>query len=117
MHRDALGDADDRLQAGVDRLVERVGGEAGGHEGGGGVGAGLGHGLAHGVEDGDPLDVLAAVPGRGAGDDLGAVGAVAQGVEGALAPGQVLDDETGRLVDDDGHQFAFTPLSRKTVLA
>ena len=116
VHRDALGDADDRLQAGVDRLVERVGSEAGGHEGGGGVGARLGDGLAHGVEDRNPLDLLAAVPRCGAGDYLGPVGAVAQGVEGALAPGQVLDDEAGGLVDDDRHRDrAFAPLSRKTV--
>ena len=45
------------------------------------------------VEDRHALDVLAALAGRDAGDEVGPVGAVAQAVEGALAAGQAGDDE------------------------
>ena len=55
------------------------------------------------VEDGDPLDVLAALARRDAGDDVRAVGAVPQPVEAALAAGQALDDEPRVAVDEDRH--------------
>ena len=88
---------------GVDRLVDRVGGEAGGDEDHRRVRARLGDGVRDGVEDRDPLDVLAALARRDAGDDLGAVALVAEAVEGALGAGQALDDELRVLVDDDRH--------------
>ena len=47
------------------------------------------------------------------GDDLRAVGAVAQAVERALAAGQALDDELRVAVDDDRHYF--DPLQRDAV--
>ena len=81
MRRDALGDADHGADAGVDRLVDRVGGEAGRDEDHRRVRAGLPDRLGHGVEDRDTLDVLAALAGGDAGDELRAVGAVAQTVE------------------------------------
>ena len=59
--------------------------------------------VGDGVEDRDALDVLAALAGRDAGDELRAVGAVAQPVERALAAGEALDDELRVLVDDDRH--------------
>ena len=62
--------------------------------------------LGDGVEDRDALDVLAALAGRDAGDDLRAVGAVAQAVEAALAAGEALDDELRVAVDDDRHSAA-----------
>ena len=46
---------------GVDRLVDRVGGEAGRDEDERGVRAGLGDGVGDGAEDRDPLDVLPAL--------------------------------------------------------
>jgi hypothetical protein len=61
--RNALRDADDRLDAGVDRLVDRVRREARRDEHHRRVGLGLGDSLADGVEDGDALDVGAALPG------------------------------------------------------
>ena len=48
----------------------------------------LGDGVGDGVEDRDALDVLAALAGRDAGDDVRAVVAVAQAVEASLAAGQ-----------------------------
>jgi len=49
--------------------------------------------VGNGVEDGDALDVLAALARRDSGDDLRAVRLVAQAVEAALAAGQALDDK------------------------
>ena len=51
----------DRPDAGVDRLVDRVGGEARRDEDERGVRAGLGDGVGDGAEDRDALDVLAAL--------------------------------------------------------
>src|SRR6266540_6683982 len=105
-HGDVLGDQHDRADAGVDRLVERVDREAGGHEDQRGVGAALGDRVGHGVEHRDALDLLAGLARRDAGDHVGAVGAVAQRVEAALAAGEALDDEPGVGVDEDGHGYA-----------
>ena len=63
---DALGDADDRVDAGVDRLVDRVGGERRRDEDHRRVRAVLAHRLGDRVEDGHAVDVLAALPGRDA---------------------------------------------------
>src|SRR5207248_9585368 len=52
----------------------------------------------------DALEVLPALPGCDAGDDVGPVVAVAKRVERALAPGRTLDDELCVVVDDDRHQ-------------
>ena len=87
----------------VDRLVDRVGGEARRDEDQRRVRAGLVDGVGDGVEDGDALDVLAALARRDAGDEVRAVRAVAQAVEAALAAGQALDDEARVVVDDDRH--------------
>ena len=94
---------------GVDGLVDRVGGEARGDEDHRRVRARLGDRVGDRVEDRDPLDVLAALAGRDAGDDLRAVGAVAQPVEAALRAGQALDDEARVVVDDDRHYFFDRP--------
>ena len=73
-HRDALGDADDELAARVGRLEDRVGRAGRRDEDERGVGAASCDGLGHRVEDRDlALELLAAAPGRDAGDDLGAV--------------------------------------------
>ena len=80
----ALGDADDRADARVRRLVDRVRGERRRHEHHRRVGAGLGHGLVHGVEDRDALDLLALLARGDAGDQVGAVVLVALAVELAL---------------------------------
>ena len=101
---DALRDRDDQLDAGVLGLEDRVGGEARRHEDHRRVGAGLGHRGVEGVEDRDAVHVLAALAGRNARDDLGAVVAVAKRVERALAPGDAGDAEARVGVDEDGHQ-------------
>ena len=102
----ALGDADHGADPRVDGLVDRVGGEARRNEDHRRVRAGRLDGVDHGVEDRDALDVLAALAGRDAGDDLRAVALVPEAVEGALGAGQALDDELRLLVDDDRHQPA-----------
>ncbi len=91
-HRDSLGDRDDRLDPGVDGLLDRRRGEAGRDEDHRRVGPALGTGLGDRVEDRHAVDVLAALAGRDAGDEVGAVVAVAQAVEGALAAGEAGDD-------------------------
>src|SRR5262249_450594 len=48
VHRDALGDADDDLDAGVSRFEDRVGRERRRYIDHGGVGAGLGNGVVYG---------------------------------------------------------------------
>ena len=70
---------------GVDRLVDGVGGEGRRDEDHRRVRALLRDGLDDGVEDGHPLDVLAALAGRHAGDEVRPVGAIAEAVEASLA--------------------------------
>ena len=71
---DPLGDRHDRRDAGVSRLEDRVAAIAGGHEDRRSVRAGLAHGGGERVEDGDPVDVRAALARRHAGDDVRPVG-------------------------------------------
>ncbi len=63
-------------------------------------------GLPPAVEDGNAVDVLAALAGRDAADDVRAVCAVVERVEGSLAAGDARDRQAGVLVDQDGHQPA-----------
>ncbi len=98
-HRNALGDADDDLDAGIRRLEDRIGREGGRHVDHAGIGAGLAHRVVHGVEH-RPVEVLlAALARRDAADQLGAVGDGLFGVEGALLAGEALADDLGVLVD------------------
>ena len=83
--RDVLGDADDEADAGLGGLEDRGRRAARRHGDEAGVRAGRVDRLGDGVEDRDALDVLAALARGDAGDDLRAVGAVAQPVEAALA--------------------------------
>ena len=83
-HRDALGDADDQRDLGVDRLEDRIGGVGRRHVDHGGGGAGLGDGLGHGVEHRQVEMRGAALARRHAAHHLGAVGDRLLGMEGAL---------------------------------
>ena len=67
------------------------------------------HRVGDRVEDGDALDVLAALPGRDACHDLRPVTRGCAGRGTALAAGQALDDELRVAVDDDRH---LAPLPR-----
>src|SRR5439155_16056768 len=108
VRRNVLRDADHGLDARVNGLVDRVRRKARGDEDQRRVRPGLLDRLGDGVEDGNALDVLAALPGRDAGDDVGAVVAVAEAMEAALAAGQPLHDETRVPVDDDRHYRSLT---------
>ncbi len=78
--------------------------KGGRHEDGGGGRPGLFHRLGDGVEDGNlAFKELAALAGRDAGDDLGAVGEAELGVPGAEAAGDALDQDAGLGSDEDGH--------------
>ena len=90
--------------AGVDRLVDGVGGERRRHEDHRRVRAVLRHGLGDGVEHRHALDVLPALARRDAGDEVRPVAAVAEAVEPALGPREALDDEPRLVVDEDRHQ-------------
>ncbi len=68
--RDALGDRDDQLDAGVLGLQDRVGGKPRWHEDHRRVGTLLLDRLVEGVEDGHAVDVLATLTGGDPGDDL-----------------------------------------------
>ena len=70
VRRDALGDRDDQVDAGVLGLEDRVGGEPRRHEDHRRVGARLLDRRVEGVEDGDALHVLAALAGRHPRHDL-----------------------------------------------
>ena len=87
----------------VDALVDRVGREACRDEDHRRVRACPVDGVRDRVEDGNPLDVLAALAGRDAGNDLRPVRLVAGRMERALPARQSLDDEPGVAVDDDRH--------------
>ncbi len=99
----ALGDANHRLDSRVDGLVDRVGGEPRRDEDHRRVRPGLVDRLRDGVEDGDPLDVVAALPRSDPRHDLRTVVPVPHAVERALSPGEALDDEPCLAVDDDRH--------------
>ena len=102
-HRNAFGDADDDLDAGVRRFQDRVGGERGRHVDHRGVRAGLPHRVAHGVEHRQAQMRLPALARRDAADHLRAVGNRLFGMEGALLAGEALADDLGVFVDEDAH--------------
>ena len=86
-HRDALGDADDQRDLGIDRLQDRVGGAGRRHVDDAGVGAGRRLRLGDGVEDRQAeVRSVPPLPGDDAADHLGAVGDRLLGMEGALRP-------------------------------
>jgi hypothetical protein len=62
-------------------------------------------GVADGVEDGDAEDLLAALAGGDAADDLGAVLERVLGVERPTLPVMPWTMQTGVLVDEDAHDF------------
>src|SRR4051794_11302127 len=103
---DALGDADHRLDTGVGGLEDRVGGERRRDEDHRRVRARLADGVVERVEDRDALDVLAALAGGDAGDDVRPVVLVVERVEGALTAGDAGDAQLRVVVDEDGHQPA-----------
>ena len=99
--RDAFRDADDERDAGVGGFHHRVGRERRRDEDHRRVGAGLLHRVAHRVEHRPALVRRAALAGRHAADDGGAVGRGLLGVKRALAAGEALDDEARLLIDED----------------
>ncbi len=102
--RDALGDADDQLDAGVGGLEDRVGRAGRRHVDHADVGAGLAHRVVRGVEHRQAEVLLAAAAGRDAADQLRAVGDALLGVERALLAGEALADHAALLGEEDAHE-------------
>src|SRR4029079_19499753 len=105
-HRDALGDAEDRRDAGVGRLHDRVGRATGRDEDAGRVRDGLADGVSEAAEDRDRAveGPEAALAGRDPGDDPGAVLEHRPRVELALATGDALDEQRRVGPDEDAHR-------------
>ena len=108
--RNALGDADDELHLGVDRLEDRVGGKGWRDVYHRSIRAGLGAGLVDRVEDRQAQMILPAFAGGHAADHLGAIGDSLLGVERALRAGEALTDQLGVFVDENGHGLTPSPL-------
>src|SRR5262249_47541324 len=104
--RDALGDADDQRDLGLDRLADRIGRARRRHVDHARVGAGLGRGLGDRVEHRQVEMIPAALAGRPAAHHPGAVGDRRLRMKGAVLAGETLADDLGVLIDQDGHQAA-----------
>ena len=103
MGRDALGDADDLRHARLGGLENRLGRKARRHDYERCIRTLVLHGIGHRVVNRNTLDVLPGTARRDARNDIGAVVAVAQRVEGALAAGDALDNQARFLRGNDGH--------------
>ena len=104
-HRNALGDRDDQLDLGVDRLEDRVGGERRRHIDDRRGRAGRMFRFLDGVEHRQADMRRAALARRHTADHLRTIGKRLFGVEGAGGAGHPLRDDLGILVDEDGHRF------------
>ena len=102
-HRDALGDADDQRDLGVDRLADRIRGAGRRHIDHAGSAPVLARASATVSNTGRPEMRRAALARRDAAHHLGAVGDRLLGVERAVLAGETLADDLGGLVDQDGH--------------
>ena len=102
-NRNALGDADDQRDFGVNRLKDRIRGEGWGNVDHARIGAGFRHGLMHRVKDRQAEVFGAALAGRHAADHLGAIGDGLFRVEGALRAGEALADHLGVFVNQNCH--------------
>ena len=104
--RNAFGDADHQRDARIGGFHDGVGGERRRHENHGGVRAGLLHGLRHGIEHRQVEVLGAALAGRHAADDVGAVGDGLLRVERAFLAGEALHDQSRVFVYQYAHSFA-----------
>ena len=106
LHRDELGDADDQIQFGIDRLEDGIGRHRGRNEHDRNGGSGLGGGLEAGIEDGDLVfEGLAALAGHHAGDNLGAILQAQPGVLRAEPARDALHHHLGRRRNENGHSW------------
>src|SRR5215217_4128014 len=105
-HRNALGDADDERDLGLDRLADRVRGAGWRHVDHAGVAAGFFLRLSHGIEHRQPEMRGAAFARRSAAHHLGAVGDRLLGMERAVLAGEALADDACVAVDEDSHYAA-----------
>src|SRR5208282_6013073 len=106
-HRDALGDADDQRDFGVDGFADRIRRAGRWYVDHAGVATGFATRFGHGVEHRQVEVRGAALSGRSAADHLGAIGGRLLGMECAVLAGKALADHFGVLVDQDGHYAAF----------
>ena len=105
--RNALGDGDGEVEAGVDAFKDGVGGERRWHkddrDGGAGGFGGVGDRVVDGHFVGAVFKELAAFAGGDAGDDLRAVVEGELGVTTAEVAGDALDDDLRFGSDENGH--------------
>ena len=102
-HRNTFGDRDDRLDAGIDRFEDRVGGECGRDEDHRGRRAGLRDRLLDRIEDRQRDRRRAAFARRHATDHLRAVLQATFGVELPGVAGDPLANDPRLFVDEDTH--------------
>src|SRR5438067_4935166 len=105
-NRDALGDAHDELDPGIDRFKDRIGRIGRRHVDDAGRRAGLGARLPHCIEHRHVEMLRAAFPRRHAPGHLRAVGDRLLRMERALRAGEALTDDRRRGVDEDRHHAA-----------
>ena len=107
--RDALGDAHDQFDPGIDRFEDRVGGIGRRHINDTSRRAGPGARLLDRVEH-RQVEMLGAALARGhAADHPRAVGDRLLGVKGALRAGEALADHRRRRIDQDRHSSRLRP--------
>ena len=102
-HRNAFGDADDQLDAGIGRFQNRIGRERRRHVDHRRIRAGLAHRRRDGIEHRQTQMHLSTLARRHAADQLGTVGNCLLGMEGALLAGEALADHPGVFVDQNAH--------------
>ena len=103
VHRNALGDTDDELNARVRGLEDGIGSPTSGHVDHGNIGARRLNGVMDGVEHWQPEVSLATTPRRNATNQLGAIVEAALAVERALVASEALADHPALLVQQNAH--------------
>src|SRR5690349_19786418 len=101
--RNAFGDADDQLDAGIGSFKNRVGAKRWRHEDQGGVAFSLFDGIGHRIEDGDAFHFLAGLSRSDARDDLRSIGLALGRMEGAFLARNPLHHHTRVLIDENAH--------------
>ena len=105
-HRNSFGDADDQLDAGIDRFQDSIRRARRRHENDRDVATGFLARFPDGVEDRHlAFKLLPAFPGRDASDHIGPVFHALLGMESARAAGDALHAEPSVFIDENRHSL------------